>query len=369
MNAEKIDVAALVRSDLRNMENYSVPFRRGRYKLDSNESPFGLPDALRRRLSAWLEDTKNLNGDLNLYPDSENTRLRETLAKFWKVGPENVTCGVGSDQLIDGICRVFLEPGDVVVVPKPTFGMYAISARLNHGEVREVPIPVNDSENSDAGSSALADELVRAAAETRAKILFLCSPNNPTGQSLTEEQLCTVAENARCVVVVDEAYGEFAESTMIPRVGEYPNMIVLRTFSKAFALAGARVGYAVASAGTIDALGLVKPPFNLPTLSQLLATWAVEEAQEYASRVAYLNERREELYRELKKIPWLTVSRSDANFLFVRSERDIAALLEEKGIFVRACAGTSEFHNARITVGTAEQNGKVVETLCGAGPM
>ncbi|MDR3231973.1 MAG: histidinol-phosphate transaminase [Synergistaceae bacterium] len=362
MNANKIDIVALVRRDLRTMQNYSVPFRRGRYKLDSNESPFGLPDSLRRRLAAWLEDAKNLNEDLNLYPDSENTQLRETLAKFWKAGPGNVTCGVGSDQLIDGICRVFLEPEDTVVVPKPTFGMYAISARLNHGEVREVPLSEGESGDSDVAA------LIRAAAETRAKIVFLCSPNNPTGQSLTEGQIRSVLEKASCIVVVDEAYGEFAESTMIPHIGEYPNMIVLRTFSKAFALAGARVGYAVADAKTIDALNLVKPPFNIPTLSQLLATWAVEEAKEYASRVAYLNERREELYRELKKIPWLEVSRSDANFLFVRSERDIGALLEENGIFVRTYAGTDGLHNARITVGTTEQNGKVVGVLCSAEP-
>ncbi|MDR1874490.1 MAG: histidinol-phosphate transaminase [Synergistaceae bacterium] len=359
MNADRnqngFDVARLMRRDLRDMENYAVPFRRGPYKLDSNESPFGLPDALRRRLIAWLEDEKN--EDLHLYPDGANTRLRGALAELWGVAPENVTCGVGSDQLIDGICRVFLEPGDGVVVLKPTFGMYAVSARLNHGKVREVPLRDGD-----------VAEIVRAASDPRVKVVFLCSPNNPTGQSLTEGEICSVLSDVRCLVVVDEAYGEFARPTMIPRIRDYPNMIVLRTFSKAFGLAGARVGYAVAAAEAIDALDRAKPPFNLPTLSQLLATWAIEEWQEYSVRVAHLNERREELYRELEKIPWLEVSRSDANFLLVRSERDVGALLEENGIFVRRYPGADRVTCTRISVGTAEQNGKVVEVLCGAEP-
>jgi histidinol-phosphate aminotransferase len=156
---------------------------------------------------------------------------------------------------------------------------------------------------------------------------------------------------------------------MIPHIGEYPRMIVLRTFSKSFGLAGARVGYAAADAETISILNRAKAPFNISTLSQLLAAWAVESAPEYAERVEYLNRRREELFQALEKIPWLQVERSGGNFLYVRSERDIYSLLMERGIAVRKQAGTDDqFHYARITVGTAEENDKVVEALCSAGP-
>jgi histidinol-phosphate aminotransferase len=357
-------IADLVRRDLKDMEPYHASVKPGRYRLDSNESPLGMPDGLRRRLTDWLENEENLNR----YPDTDNTALRGAIAGMWGVGSENVTCGVGSDQLIDLLCRVFLEPGDTVVVPAPTFGMYAISACLNHGEVREVFDGFEGPDGDD-----LAERLVLAAGETKAKIVFLCSPNNPTGRSLPEDRLCFVAENAPGIVVVDEAYADFSRSTLIPRLREHPNVVVLRTFSKAFGLAGARVGYAVAGKEAIDVIDLAKPPFNLPTLSQLLAEWAIEDAgknsgsDSLSARVDYLNEQREELYRELAKIPWLAVERSDANFLYVRSERDVAALLEENGISIRRFSASGKECRARITVGTAEENKKVVDVLCGVG--
>jgi histidinol-phosphate aminotransferase len=360
---DKKTPADLMRRDLKDMEDYRPPVRRGECKLDSNESPFGLPEDLRRKLIEWLENEENLNR----YPDTANTRLREALAGLWGISPENVACGAGSDQMIDNVCRVFLEPGDYVVTQSPTFGMFAVSARLNHGRVRGVPF---------RGDTA---GLVRVAEETEAKILFLCSPNNPTGQSLPREQIRSVLENTGGIVVVDEAYGEFAQSpiqspiqssiqsSMIPHIGEYPRMIVLRTFSKSFGLAGARVGYAAADAGTIALLGRAKAPFNISTLSQLLAAWAVENAPEYAERVEYLNRQRGELFRDLEKIPWLRVERSDGNFLYVRSEWDVYSLLMEHGIAVRKQAGTGKAHCVRITVGTAEENKKVLEALCSAG--
>jgi histidinol-phosphate aminotransferase len=355
MDGSKVRIADLVRRDVMEMEAYHPSAPSVANKLDSNESPFQLPSAIRTKLINWLENRENLNR----YPESDNTALRTAIAGFWGQTPGNVTCGVGSDQLIDIICRVFLEPGDRIVTLSPTFGMYAVSAALNHG--RAVAVTVKDGENA-------ASVLVSTADAENAKIIFLCSPNNPTGLSLSEADLRFVAENARCLVVIDEAYGEFSESTMIGAVNEYPNMIVLRTFSKAYGLAGVRVGYAIASSEVIDILDIAKPPFNIPTISQLLAEWAIEEAAEYGVRARDTVALREELYRELKKISWLDVNPSDSNFLYVRSEYDVASMLEDCGIAVRRLPKDGNLYCSRITVGVREENKKVSDRLCRAKP-
>jgi histidinol-phosphate aminotransferase len=345
-----MNILELARRDMDEMIPYeAAPPRNGR-KLDCNESPFGLPDTLRRRLAEWLEKSE----DLNRYPESDNTELREAIAGLWGVAPENITCGVGSDQLIDIMCRVFLDPGDTVLTLAPTFGMYTVSALLNHGRVATIPV----------GEPARG--IVKAAKDAKAKILFICSPNNPTGQSMPERDIRFVLDNVSCVVALDEAYGEFSGQTMIPWIDEYPNMIVLRTFSKSFGLAGIRVGYAVASREAIGLLDIARPPFNLTTISQRLATWAIYESEEYASRTKKLVEYREQLYGELKKIPEINVSPSDANFVYVTSRLDIASILEGGGVLVRRYPKKDGLYRVRISAGTPEENQKVGELLCDA---
>ena len=354
MSDAAFDPAVLARRDILEMEDYHpAPSGNGR-KLDRNESPWGLPESLRRKLIDWLGSEENLNR----YPDSDNTALRRSIARFWGISPDNVTCGVGSDQLIDSICRVFLEPGERVITLEPTFGMYAVSARLNHGSAVAVPI----GESSDMGRN-----IVRAAESERAKVVFLCSPNNPTGLCLPSEDILFVLENSRSIVAIDEAYGDFAGTSMIPDLDRYPNMIALRTFSKAFGLAGARVGYAAASGGIIGLLDRVKPPFNIPTVSQLLAEWAMGEAREYGLRTRELSGLRDEFRDELKTMSWIDVSRSDANFLHITSERDIASILEDSGVSVRRLPRAGNRFCARVTVGTREENKKASDALWNAG--
>jgi histidinol-phosphate aminotransferase len=351
-----MDALGLVRRDLENMsEAYHPSSPCIGVKLDTNESPWGLPPEVRRKLTRWLEDGENMNR----YPDSDSTALRETIAKFWGTRAENVVCGVGSDQLIDIVCRVFLEPGDAIVTQNPTFGVYAASAALNHGRVVRVPVGY--------GLSAAA-EIVDAASSENAKIIFICVPNNPTGRSMSGEGVRHVLERARCVVVVDEAYGEFAGTSYAAMTDKYPNMIVLRTFSKAFGLAGARVGYAIAAEGVVRIMSAVKPPFNLPVISQLLAQWAMEESEEFISRARRVTAARDRLYETLVKIGWLHVEPSEANFLYITSERDVASILEKGGVSARRFAMSGGEYRVRVTVGTDEENKKVSDLLCGAYP-
>jgi histidinol-phosphate aminotransferase len=351
-----MDINGLLRRDLVNFpEEYQQSQPSGGVKLDANESPWGLPGKIRQKLICWLEEGENLNR----YPDSDSTALREAIAEFRGVGPENVICGVGSDQLIDIACRVFVEPGDAVVIQEPTFGMYAVSAVLSRGRVVRVPVGYD----MDA-----AEDLVGTASSEKAKIIFLCAPNNPTGRSMSEESVGFVLENAHCVVVIDEAYGEFSGVSYAALVKKYPNMIVLSTFSKAFSLAGARVGYAIADCEVTGIMNRVKPPFNLPAISQLLAQWAIEEAGEFTARAERLAGARDRLYDELRKLDWLDAEPSETNFLYIRSERDVASILENGGVSARRFARRGNEYRVRVTVGTDEENRKVSDLLCGAYP-
>jgi histidinol-phosphate aminotransferase len=351
-----MDVNSLVMRDIANLsEAYHLPRPRDGVKLDANESPWGLPEKIRQKLVRWLRDGENLNR----YPDSGSTALREAIAGFWNVGPENVTCGVGSDQLIDIICKMFMEPGDAIVTQKPTFGMYAVSAVLNHGRAVQTPVGY--------GLPA-AEELVDTASSEKAKIIFLCAPNNPTGRGMSEEGVRFVLENAQSVVVMDEAYGEFSGTSSVPLIKKYPNMIVLRTFSKAFGLAGARVGYAIAGEALIKIIDTGKPPFNLPVISQLLAQWAMEDAHEFTDRAKRAAGARDRLYETLSHLDWLDVERSESNFLYIRSERDVAAVLEKGGVLARNFGKSGDEYRVRVTVGSDEENKKVSDLLCGAYP-
>jgi len=350
-----MNIDDLVRSDLKNMEAYHPVASGLEVKLDANESPWNLPGTIKRKLTHWLETEENLNR----YPDSDNTALREAAACFWGVEPDNVTCGVGSDQLIDMLCRVFLEPGDKVITQKPTIGMYAVSANLNHGSAVSVPVGYD---------LASARKLVAAADSHKAKIIFLCRPNNPTGRGMSEEGVRFVLENANCVVAIDEAYGEFTGASVIDSAKRFPNLVVLKTFSKAFGLAGARVGIAIADSRLIELLDAVKPPFNLPTISQMLAVWTLDESGEFMARAKRLSVSRDRLSDAFDKLDWLEAERSESNFLYIRSKLDIASILEEGGVSVRRFPKSGGDHCVRISLGSDEDNEKVGDLLCAASP-
>ncbi|MDR0764258.1 MAG: histidinol-phosphate transaminase [Synergistaceae bacterium] len=349
------DIESLARRGLKDMEPYLPSPPAGGIKLDANESPWNLPENIRRKLIRWLEDAENLNR----YPETGSTALRASIAQHWGVSPSNITCGVGSDQLIDMICRVFLESGDCVTTFRPTFGMYAATAELNHGRAVSVPVGYD---------ARAARELLGAALENGAKIIFLCSPNNPTGRAMSDAAVRLVLEDAECVVVIDEAYADFMGTSFAGRILEYPNAIVIRTFSKAYGLAGIRVGYAIADERAIELINKAKPPFNIPAISQLLAEWAMDEADEFASRAKSLASARDRLIETLASIDWLDAEPSDANFVLLTSRFDIMPALLSGGVRARDFGAHDGVRRVRVTVGTNEENKKVGDLLCAARP-
>lgn len=343
-------IESLVRPEIRSFIPYNanqIPFR---VKLDANESPFDLPEAVRQKLSRYfLEDP-----ELNLYPDTDSIQLRNTVGEHWKVPPEGVVIGTGSDQLIQLLINVFVGKNDKVLCPVPSFSMYSLAATIAGGTPVEF---ILDKENNYAYDT---DRFIEAANRENAKVVFLCTPNNPTGGTVPEEDVVKILEGCRrSIVVVDEAYAEFSGETAIPLVSKYENLVILRTFSKAYGLAGIRCGYSISGKEIADQLNKVRPPYNISALSQKVAELVLKESAEIQKNIETILAEREYLASELSKLEGVHIYPSKANFLLVkvRDGKDLNVKLVEKGILVRFFGSSPLLENClRISVGTREQN-------------
>ena len=312
--------------------------------LDANENPHG---------SAAGEG-------LNRYPDPLQRELKARLAETLGVRPQNLFLGNGSDEAIDLLVRAFCEPGrDRVLITPPTYGMYRVAAELNAVEVATAPL------TSDFQLDA---EKTLAALTPATPLVFLCSPNNPTGNALEADAVARVLEKAPGLVVVDEAYGDFAPGrSVLPLLDRFDNLAVLRTFSKAWGLAALRLGVLVAHPDVAAALARIKPPYNVGALPQRLALEALANEAAKDAMVESILAERARLSEALRTMPGVEhVFPSDANFLLVRvadADGCYRALLA-RGVVVRnrsreaGCAGC-----LRITVGTTEENDRLLIAL------
>jgi len=321
--------------------------------LASNESPYGPSPKVLKALEAEL-------GSIGRYPDPSARRLKKAIAGYLGVGQECVTLGNGSDELMDLVCKAFLNQGDRVLIPFPTFELYEISVRL-YG-ARPVFLRLSP---PDFGWKA--DALKRAAKGT--KLGFFGRPNNPTGNGVGLDLLRQLLKSCG-LVVLDEAYVEFASGSAAKLAAREKNLIVLRTFSKAFGLAGLRVGYAVGNPRLIEVMERVRAPFNVNRLAQVAALAALNDRPYVARVVNTIRTGRDYLFRELDNVG-LRPLPSEANFLTVdvsgwrMKSADFCDVLARRGIFVRdlsAFKGAGENY-VRITVGTPEQNKKLVVEL------
>ncbi len=348
-----IDIKNFIRDDLKQLEPYKTHDKPYKIKINANESPFKLSDNLKNKLIEYIKNDK-----FNLYPDSDSTELREKIAEFYNVDSGNVICGVGSDQIIDLIDRTFLNKGDKCALISPTFSMYYLTARLNYGDIVEI--------RTDKNFYISPDEIIKKVNETNSKILYLCTPNNPTGNTFRTAEIIKIIENTNCLIVIDEAYGEFSASSMVDYINLYNNIIVLKTFSKAFGLAGLRVGYAIASKEIIEALNICKPPFNLSAFSQFAALQVLNEYEIYKNKIETLKRNREFFYEELKNFKFLYLYESGANFVLLDSEKEITDFLERNGILVRRLdfnAYGNYKERLRISIGTRKDMEEVIEIL------
>jgi len=320
-------------------------------KLDANENPYG-PSAAARAALASLDTT-------HIYPDPESRALRALLSEYVGVDAAHILVGAGADELIVLILQLFIAPGDAIISAPPTFAMYAFDTPLAHGRVIEVP------RREDFSLDVPAIEA--AARESGAKLLVLCSPNNPDGSVIppeTVERLLALP----LVVVLDEAYIEFSGAeSFAPRVPHTPNLIVLRTFSKWAGLAGLRVGYGVFPAEIITHLWKIKQPYNVNVAADAAARASLADLPALRANVERLIAARERLERELATIPYLRPYPSRANFVLCRVVgRDAAELrrrlAQEYGILVRYYNTSLLRDCVRISAGTPEQ----IDTLLNA---
>lgn len=310
---------------------------------------------------AWLDANENsMIQGLNRYPDPLQTDVKRRLAAIRGVDTGNIFLGVGSDECIDITYRTFCRPGiDNVVAIEPTYGMYSVCAAINDVEYRPVALRPDFTIDEDALFEAV---------DANTKVIWICSPNNPTGNAYPLEQLERIAGRFGGITVVDEAYVDFSpHGSMVSRLGRLPRLIVMQTFSKAWAAAAMRLGIAYAHSDIIGIFNNVKYPYNINILTQREALRVLDSADEVARVAEALVDERKRLAASLAALPVVThVYPSDANFILVgTTDADgIYARLRDKGIIVRnrsrvaLCAGC-----LRITVGTPEENALLLEAL------
>ncbi|WP_198405823.1 histidinol-phosphate transaminase [Chitinophaga caeni] len=312
--------------------------------LDANENSFGSP----------------LAKAYNRYPDPMQWKIKYKLAEIKGVPPQNIFLGNGSDEAIDILYRAFCRPGiDNVILCPPTYGMYEVSANINDVTIRKVSL----AENFQLDLAAL-----ETAIDENTKMIFLCSPNNPTGNDLDREDIEAVLNNFDGIVVIDEAYINFSKQrSFIQELTEYPNLVVLQTLSKAWGLAALRLGMAFASEDIIHVFNKIKPPYNIGQATQDLVLEALEGISQVNDWIKTAVSEREKLVAELALLPVTeNIYPSDANFFLMKTKdaKGIYNSLVEQGIIVRdrskveMCAGC-----LRITVGTKEENEALLNGL------
>lgn len=335
---------ALLRSNIRSLQPYSCA--RDEFQgeasvyLDANESPYNTP--------------------FNRYPDPLQRELKTEIGKLKSVAIKQIFIGNGSDEAIDLVYRAFCEPHrDNVVAIEPTYGMYKVCANINDVEYRTVLL------NNDFQFSA---DLLLAATDNSTKVIWLCSPNNPTGNNLNKSEIISLVEQFNGLVVVDEAYIDFSkETSFVQQLPTYPNLIVLQTLSKAWGSAAIRLGMAFASEEIIAVFNKIKYPYNINLLTQTHALETLRQINRKNEWVQSTLEERERLVKRLARLPMVRhIYPTDANFVLIRVDdaNGIYCRLVEQGIIVRNRHNVALCNNClRITVGTREENDALLREL------
>ena len=341
-----MEIKDLIRENIKSLEAYSSA--RDEFKamssefvfIDANENPF---------------DT-----GLNRYPDPQQNLVKEALSKMKGISKEQILLGNGSDEVLDLIFRVFCEPReDNVIVLPPTYGMYEVLANTNDVKLVKIPLVENFQPN--------VKEIVKVQ-DAKTKVLFLCSPNNPTANSFDASSIETLIKEFNGIVVIDEAYIDFSiEDSWLGRLDEFPNLIVTQTLSKAYGLAAIRLGICYASKEIISILNKIKPPYNVNQLTQDVALQSLLNQEKVKNKITAIISERNQLIRDLENVEIVEkVYSSDANFLLVQV--DDANLrykqLVKLGIIARNRTTQILCDNClRFTVGTADENKKLINTL------
>lgn len=343
-----MDLKKILRTNIQNLVPYSSA--RDEFQgeasvfLDANENSFGSPLA-----TAY-----------NRYPDPLQLAVKKKISEIKGVPPQNIFLGNGSDEAIDILIRAFCRPGiDNIILLPPTYGMYEVSANINDVAVKKVPLTEGYQLNLEGIAEAI---------DGNTKLIFICSPNNPTANSIYREDIETVLANFPGLVIIDEAYINYSrQKTFIRELTEYSNLVILQTLSKAWGLAGLRVGMAFASEEIIEVFNKVKPPYNINEASQQLALNALQNVDQVNEWIRETVAERDRLGTALLDLPCVRkIFPSDANFLLVKTTdaKGIYQFLVERGIIVRDRSNVILCEDSlRITIGTPNENTLLLEAL------
>jgi len=318
-------------------------------KIDANENPYGCSPRVNKALARYPQ--------FNIYPDDGQEKLRRLIAGYVGVDMKHIVCGNGSNQLIDLLIRLLVNPGDEVINCTPTFGIYSFSTKLCNGVLVEVPR--DDAFNIDIAK-------IKAAITPKTKLIFVTNPNNPTGNLTPQKEIIEVL-NTGVPVVVDEAYYEFSRQTISPMMSKYENLIILRTFSKWAGLAGLRVGYGLFPSAIADFILRIKIPYNVNVAAIVAVEESLKDKDYLMASVQKLIDERERLVAQLRTISWLTVYPTQSNFILCRVKnidaKDLHKRLQMKGILVRYFDQPRIKDCVRFSVGRPEHTIALIKTL------
>jgi len=339
-----------MRSTLKDIRRYYDPRYHDVVRMDTSVNVLG-PNPVVKKVLDECEDV-----DVNQYPKPYSDALRAELASFYDVTSEMVIVGNGSDEVLDIIFKSFLEWGEVVVTTYPSYSLHSWFVRVNGGAVREVDLTPD--------FQLIPDDILSAGG----KILLICNPNNPTANSFDPNMMERMISEWEGPVVVDEAYGEFTSNSLIPLTRRYDNLIVTRTFSKAYGMAGMRVGYLIAGDGMTDIMNRVKIPYSLNRVSESMAVAALRERDYVDSIISTVNQERPKLAADLEHLGF-KVFPSETNFMLARSpipSDQLTSALADRGILIRDFGSKRMLEDCvRTTIGTRELNQLLVERIEG----
>lgn len=344
-----------VRDDIRDLKEYKENNSPYKIKLDANEGE-----------NLFFNDVEDIDLDvlkeINRYPDSSAEKLREKIGAYIGVNPDNIVAGNGSSEMIELIMKTFIEEGDKVLSFVPSFAMYGIFSKIYSAEFIGIEGKREDVSTPRDDFSVDIDILIEKAKEISPKLILVCNPNNPTGDLISKDDIKKLLENTDSLVVVDEAYIEFADESMIDEIGNYENLIVLRTLSKAVGLAGIRLGYMISNTEIINWVNKVKAPYSLNSLTQAFGIMAIDKSDLIEEYIKREKREREKMYRELKELE-LKVYPSSTNFVLFYSEIDDLNLkTQNDGILIREFGGDLKGYY-RVTVGSEDENIEFIKSL------
>lgn len=318
--------------------------------INANETPYQI-------MNDFPDIFNNLTvKDLFRYPDSYDRELRKAISNYVKQPMENIICGNGADQVLSYIIKAYVDIGDHVVVHSPSFEMYSVLTQMNGGQVHKI---------KDIDDRIDVEGLIKASNKYNAKLIFLCTPNNPTGYMLQNDEIQNIIDGTNSIIVLDEAYIEFSNKDHLNFL-KNNRIIIIRTFSKAFGLAALRLGYGIANGEIMEDLNIVKPPYSINKLTQSIGKFAMDHRDTILEYRLKIIEERNRMYCNLKKLKGVEALPSEGNFIYIRSSdiKRISDQLLTNGILPRIYFGNNkDVLGLRITITTEDINDMVFNQI------